>query len=72
MIKRFGRRAGVLHAHPRRFRHTFASQFLRNGGNGTIPQSLLGHSTTEMVQTYLKLAQHDLDASHHLASPVDN
>ncbi len=26
----------------------------------------------EMVQTYLKLAQHDLDASHHLVSPVDN
>jgi hypothetical protein len=25
----------------------------------------------EMVQTYLKLAQHDPDASHHLASPVD-
>jgi hypothetical protein len=26
----------------------------------------------EMVQTYLNLAQHDLGASHHLASPVDN
>jgi integrase/recombinase XerD len=72
LIKRLGRRAGVLHAHPHRFRHTFAIQFLRNGGNGYVLQSLLGHSTMDMVQTYLKLAQHDLDASHHLASPVDN
>jgi integrase/recombinase XerD len=72
LIRRLGRRAGVLHAHPHRFRHTFAIQFLRNGGNGYVLQSLLGHSTMEMVQTYLKLAQHDLDASHHLASPVDN
>jgi hypothetical protein len=26
----------------------------------------------EVAQTYLTLAQHDLDASHHRASPVDN
>jgi integrase len=65
-------RAGVPDAHPHRFRHTFAVQFLKNGGNGYVLQSLLGHSTMEMVKTYLKLAQQDLDDGHHRASPVDN
>ena len=32
----------------------------------------LGHTTLPMVQTYLALAQSDLDASHWKASPVEN
>ena len=33
---------------------------------------MLGHSTMEMVKTYLSLAQADLERSHKLASPVDH
>ncbi len=72
VIGRIGERAGVKDAHPHRFRHTFAIEFLRNGGNGYVLQSLLGHSTMEMVRRYLKLAQQDLDDNHNRASPVDN
>ncbi len=71
-LHRLGERAGVADVHPHRFRHTFAIQFLRNGGNMYVLQMLLGHSTLEMCKKYLLLAQTDADETHKRASPVSN
>jgi site-specific recombinase XerD len=67
-----GRRAGVKGVHPHRFRHTFAINFLRNGGNAYTLQMILGHSSMEMVNTYLNIAQADIQSVHRMASPVAN
>jgi site-specific recombinase XerD len=72
LTKRTGKRAGVANANPHRFRHTFAINFLRNGGNIYALKELLGHSTLDMVKHYLELSERDCAAVHRLASPVAN
>ena len=68
---RLGTKAGVQDCHPHRFRHTFAVNFLRNGGNAFDLQTARP-AAPGMVQTYRALAQADLDAAHRKASPVEN
>ena len=72
MLSLIGQRAGVAGAHPHRFRHTFAINFLRNRGNIFALQRILGHESLTMVHNYLSIAQAALQAAHNDASPVTN
>lgn len=72
LVRRLGEKASVQNVHPHRFRHTFAIQFLRNGGNILELQHILGHEDLGMVKNYVHLAQLDLENAARRSSPADN
>lgn len=72
LINRLAARAGVSSAHPHKFRHTFALNYILNGGDPYSLQMILGHSTMDMVKRYLYLTSRDISAVHNRASPLKN
>ncbi len=49
-------------------RHTFASQFMMNGGNIYDLQKILGHSKTDMTQIYAHLSPDHLQRASNIIS----
>ena len=74
MLRRCGRRAGIsgVRCSPHTLRHTFAKNYLMNGGDIFSLQKILGHSSLASVRIYLNLFAVDLKAQHRRFSPVDN
>jgi integrase/recombinase XerD len=56
---------------PHTLRHTFATQFIRNGGDPFALQRLLGHSYIQTTMIYVHMAGTALREAHAKASPVD-
>lgn len=55
---------------PYSLRHTFAIQYIRNGGNAFYLQYELGHSELKMTKRYVKLALTDVEKEHNMHSPA--
>lgn len=74
LIRRLGQIAGLdaVRCSPHTFRHTFAIEFLRAGGNAFSLRELLGHAKLEVTQRYLLLAQADVAQQHRQFSPVES
>lgn len=70
-LDRLGKRAGVKNCHPHRFRHTFAIEYLRGGGDIYTLQRILGHASLEMCRHYLAIVDSDVKTAHNRASPAD-
>lgn len=56
---------------PHTFRHTFAVEFVRAGGDAFSLQRLLGHATLDMTRRYVHLADSDLREAHRKFAPAD-
>ena len=56
MLKRRGKRVGLPGLHAHQFRHTFAHNWLVNGGNETDLMRIMGWSTRDMVGHYAESA----------------
>lgn len=68
LLKRIKLRVGFkVHAH--KFRHTFATEYLRNGGDIERLRRILGHTSYVMVMRYLHLDKGDLGKDFDLRAP---
>jgi len=68
LFQRLRKRLGFrVHAH--KFRHTFATEYLRNGGEIERLRRILGHTTYVMVMRYVHLDKGDLFRDFDLRSP---
>lgn len=64
-------KSGVKRLHPHLCRHTFATNYLVNGGDVFTLQQILGHTTLEMVRHYVSLASSQVTIQHRKFSPMD-
>jgi len=73
IIERASQRAGFRdrRVYPHLLRHTFATHFIKNGGDPFSLQRLLGHADIKTTMIYVNLAGVDLGEAHAKASPVD-
>lgn len=72
MFRRLKARSGIPRLYPHLLRHTFATRYLENGGNIYTLQSILGHTSLDMVKKYLHLATTRIRADFPRFSPLDN
>ncbi|MDU2065238.1 MAG: tyrosine-type recombinase/integrase [Sporomusaceae bacterium] len=54
------------------FRHTFAKNYLLNGGDLVSLQAILGHSDIITTRNYLNLNEKEIKTQHSLFNPLDN
>jgi len=71
VFSRLAKSSGVNRLHAHLCRHTFAINYLLNGGDIFSLREILGHTTLEMVNHYLHFTSSQITAQHHKYSPMD-
>ncbi|MCM3130073.1 tyrosine-type recombinase/integrase [Paenibacillus provencensis] len=71
-IRLHGESAGIVgvRVSPHTFRHTFATLYVKNGGDPFSLQKILGHHDISMVRKYVQLSNRDLQEQHAQSSPL--
>ncbi len=72
-LRKSAARAGIVgkRVSPHTFRHSFATAYLRNGGDAFTLQRILRHRTSDMVRRYVHVAMSDVRERHRAASPLE-
>jgi len=71
LMSRLSKQSGVGRLHCHLLRHTFAVNYLVNGGDLVTLQMILGHADIETTRIYLQLAQTHVTLQHNRFSPMD-
>ncbi len=71
VFSRLARSSSVERLHAHLCRHTFAINYLLNGGDIFSLREILGHTTLEMVNHYLHFTSSQITDQHHKYSPMD-
>jgi len=70
-IYRYNRARGVTKTSIHLFRHTFATEYLRNGGREGKLQRLLGHATASQTNEYVHMVASDLKQNFEEFNPLE-
>lgn len=71
-LRSYNRRRGVKTTGIHRWRHTFAKNWILNGGDIFRLQKILGHSDIEVVRNYVNMFTEDLKKDFDQFNPLDN
>mgnify|MGYP001301403323 CR=1 FL=1 len=71
-ITKYCKKRGIEKYSLHLFRHCFATNYLRAGGNPLTLQRILGHSTLKMVNKYIQMNTRDLQQDIDKFNPLDN
>jgi integrase/recombinase XerD len=70
MVRNYARAAGIRKkVTPHTFRHTFATELVRNGAEITAVQKMLGHADLSVTQLYTHVAGVEVKKTHRLSHP---
>lgn len=71
-ITLYNKSRGVSRYSAHLFRHTYAKNYIMAGGNAFQLQRLMGHSTLDMTNHYVRLYADDLAIGYDGLNPLDN
>ncbi|MCT4572242.1 tyrosine-type recombinase/integrase, partial [Bacillus thuringiensis] len=71
-LQKYGEMSGIkdVRCSPHTFRHTFAKLSVQQGANIFELQAILGHTSMEIVKTYVNLFGNDVREAHKKFSPL--
>lgn len=72
MLNKYNRSRGVESTGSHRYRHTFAKNWILNGGDIFRLQKILGHSDLGIVREYVEMFDGDLGTDFEKFNPLDN